>query len=514
MLKPPVPLATLAATLVLAAACGPSVKPGASSFDVGVNGLSFANYTNRGVTNLTATELRRLFGDRVCAASAAGGCTLTPAASKWMRHANEVMNGGHCLGISHFALALFSGRLDASAFGGTGAHELSKSNELVQREIAYWMAMQFTSPANQRARQAAPTPTQALAQLVDGWARGEFSTVAFYRQGGGGHAVTPIAVTVGPAQTAALAIYDNNYPGTVRSIAFDLARDSWSFQASTRPDAPNSDYGGDAKSGNLMLIPLADALGPQTCGFCGDHDPAEATAGERLISSIGEDDVLIDDGAGHTIGTRGTELVHRFPGAHAHAPFSDLFGEDTEPRYTVPGGSELAITLHGAHRGAASPSELSVVGPGYTLAVEGIVLDPGQRDRLTVSADGETVTYRGAAGETPTVHSGFSTPGHDYGLSVHVDAGGDGAEFTIDRTALGVKVHFKDVGATRFGLTITRVHDSVDETFTHDGAALAGDATLHFDLGQWPGQGQPLAVAIDLGSDGSIDERVQLADQR
>src|SRR5438445_943674 len=36
------------------------------------------------VTNLTADELRRMFGDEVCANLVGGTCTLTPPAKQWL----------------------------------------------------------------------------------------------------------------------------------------------------------------------------------------------------------------------------------------------------------------------------------------------------------------------------------------------------------------------------------------------------------------------------------------------
>src|SRR5205807_5224271 len=88
-------LATLLATvtvLLLAAAGAASAKIVADSgFRPAVNGFSFENYT-RGHADLSANELRRLFGRSVCAfTTRSGGCVLAPPAQLWMEEQNRGM---------------------------------------------------------------------------------------------------------------------------------------------------------------------------------------------------------------------------------------------------------------------------------------------------------------------------------------------------------------------------------------------------------------------------------------
>src|SRR5947209_490467 len=66
-------------------------------FRPNVNGFPFENYGNEvaGLTNLTADDVRTIFGDAVCANIHGGKCTLTPEAEEWMAAKNQGMNGGH-----------------------------------------------------------------------------------------------------------------------------------------------------------------------------------------------------------------------------------------------------------------------------------------------------------------------------------------------------------------------------------------------------------------------------------
>lgn len=56
------------------------------------NGFNFSNYGGEEpVTNLTPVEIRRMFGDKVCARLEGEECTLTPPAQQWMEQANTDM---------------------------------------------------------------------------------------------------------------------------------------------------------------------------------------------------------------------------------------------------------------------------------------------------------------------------------------------------------------------------------------------------------------------------------------
>src|SRR5215213_2814634 len=65
-----------------------------------VNGFGFPNYGGQGETNLTPSDLQRMFGDTVCASIEGGQCALTPPGNQWLQQINTAMNGGHCEGMA------------------------------------------------------------------------------------------------------------------------------------------------------------------------------------------------------------------------------------------------------------------------------------------------------------------------------------------------------------------------------------------------------------------------------
>src|ERR1041385_1086825 len=75
-------------------------------------GFSFENYGDEiSVTNLTADDLRRLFGDEVCDRFNNGKCILSPSAKEWMSDVNKGMAGGHCEGLAALSLLMYLGKV-------------------------------------------------------------------------------------------------------------------------------------------------------------------------------------------------------------------------------------------------------------------------------------------------------------------------------------------------------------------------------------------------------------------
>lgn len=86
--------------------------PNDSRFRPNPNGFKFENYgKDKPYENLTAVELRRMFGDKACGSLAGGTCTLTPAAKKWMESENKGMDGGRCEGFAIVSQLIYMGRL-------------------------------------------------------------------------------------------------------------------------------------------------------------------------------------------------------------------------------------------------------------------------------------------------------------------------------------------------------------------------------------------------------------------
>ena len=59
-----------------------------------------------------------MFGDKVCASTAGGKCTLTYPAERWMNQAVSAMKLGHCEGIAVLSSLMYYNQTSPSLFGG------------------------------------------------------------------------------------------------------------------------------------------------------------------------------------------------------------------------------------------------------------------------------------------------------------------------------------------------------------------------------------------------------------
>ena len=105
------------------------------------NGFSFENYgSESSVQYLTAVEVRRLFGDQVCATLAGGRCVLTPPGQQWMEQVNGDMAGGHCEGMAVLSLLMYTDQVTETLFGGRNAADLAFNNAALPQRDANWWA--------------------------------------------------------------------------------------------------------------------------------------------------------------------------------------------------------------------------------------------------------------------------------------------------------------------------------------------------------------------------------------
>lgn len=514
-----------------AAAPAPDAAPSASNgpadlgFRPDLNGFKFENYVNDGVVNLTAAEVRRFFGDVACAAILDGVCTLTPAAESWMDEANKGMGGGHCEGIAVATLLMYQKKIDVAAFGGGLASELEKDgNVKLQREIAYWFATQGLEPTVS-AESKDLSPKQIVARLAEALKTGSESyTLGIYKPGySEGHAMTPYAIEERGEGKLALMVYDNNYPGMAREVLVDVAADSWSYSASTNPDEPASLYAGDAGTKTLTLTAMSARFLPQLCPFCGEVEAdgktikgaAKGVTGCE-IHVDGDALLLVTDAQGRRLGEVDGKLVSEIPGARlVPVKSGDLWKSDESPVYRLPTGSPLTVTLAGRSLKAASEADVTLIAPAWTMAVDGVMVDPGQADTILFSAGLDEITYRTHGSETPVLSIGVSTATADWVFFVKAGGDADGHEvqlaLDVAKGELRVTVSSAGSGAT-YAVEVVRIDDKGEQTFTHEGANDVDGGVVHIAYGAWTGQGDGIAFGIDQTGDGTIDETIDQAD--
>jgi hypothetical protein len=507
-----------------------ATKP-VSDFKPATSGFKFQNYGNEGgVTNLTAVELRRMFGDQVCASIEGDTCTLTPVAAQWLEGSNKSMGGGHCEGFAALSLLMERGQIDPKLFGAATVPELElKGNEKLQREIAYWFVTQGVPPMAM-AEDKTLTPVQVVEKLeasLKGGVEAETYTLGIYAPGYKmGHATTPYAVVDKGNDVVWIMHYDNNYPNEEKSIVVDKKANTWSYTTAADPAAGEHAYKGDAETKTLTIAPTSVRTGPLLCHFCGSVDGGGADKGAkgsaaavemREISLEGNADLLITDEAGKRLGYADGKFVNEIAGAAFAADKSGDEAAEDEPSYYVPTGKALKVTLDGSALKKVSESELHLFGRGYSLGVEGVSLDPGQKDEIDFSADGKLISYTTKSAETPTLVVAIDTATADYEFEVQVsgETGGQTVELAIDlaKGTFGVKVKGGAGAKPTLSVKLSRWGEKgAAQVFHHKGVAIGADQSVSFGYAAWKGDKNPLHVAV-ADAKGAVVSEVEEADE-
>jgi hypothetical protein len=505
-----------------------------SGFRPDANGFAFANYGNVGpptsITNLTPADMRRAFGDAVCANMAGGNCNLTPPAQQWMDGENSGMAGGHCYGFSVASSSLFKSNPPPSQFGANTTPSLDPNNQDLQREVAFGMAAQ--SFPNVRAAEIHGTPSEILDKTMAAlnaekdpnqkvvYSLGIYRRTAPYA----GHAVTPYAVEDKGNGQFAILIYDNNYPKTTQAIMVDRNANSWSYNGSPNPSEAAGQYDGDAttlapngKPGTLELDP-ADLSAQQPCPFCnqsGAGAPGAPTTGtlgatggatynEIYLESNSPADrghLLLTDDQGRRTGYVNGQFLSEIPGVVVDATLADQdWLAEEEPSYVVPTGQKVNLTIDGTTLKHPDTENATVVGPGTNVAVDDIKLAPGQKDTLVLSTNGEGVSYKSGGNEIPNIQLGVDGDSGDYSFSVKGADLGNGGQVNAAVDNAGGKLTFDTEGASHgstYSLTVNRQDAQGEQTFKHDGVSLAPGDHASLDYGAFRADGQSVNLVVD-----------------
>ncbi len=498
-------------------------RPGESPFAPSTQGFKFQNYGNEsGIENLTATEIKRMFGASACAKEDGDTCILTPPADQWMQEINKGMNGGHCEGLATMALLFELKKLDPADFGAPTAYELPiDGNKKLQHEVAYWFSTQFIAPMS-NAEIRSMSPNQVVDALVDAFNTGKESyTLGIYMpDGSGGHATTPYAVVQKSDTETWIMHYDNNFPGEERHIDVDRKANTWKYFTASDPKEPGSVYEGTADTHTLTLAPTSVRVSKLTCPFCGDVDSAKddevRNKGSRQIILDGDANLLISDETGKRIGFVDGKLVNEIAGASAIEPKVGGRRADSEPVYELPGEHKLKVTLDGSTLKKKEPSDVTLIAQGYTLGVYGVDLDPGDKDTIEFSSDWKEVSYSTDQAETPDLEVGISTSAADYEFNINAsgETGGQRIDVSIDvkTGTLSVEAKAKDGNAT-YEIEIRRIGENGVELFKHKGVASGAKDRLVFRYADWKGNGQSMKVGVDHGDDGTIDAEQDVGDE-
>jgi hypothetical protein len=515
-----------------------------NGFEPKIDGFSFENYgrdVQYGSDGLTIAEMQRMFGEKVCAGKEGGECILTPPAERWMDQNNGP--SGHCQGMAVLSALLYYGEENSSDFGADDAYELSiEDNKPLQHEIAYWAAMPASSD-----KDVDQSPSAVLDNLTNTLKKGlnasEWWTLGVYRPDeSGGHAVTPFGVEdLGDGQFKIL-VYDNNWPGETRYVEVDRDDNTWQYDAAIDPDEPIETYSGNASLHNLILAATSPLLERQRCDFCDEGDnesltdesasKAEVKQGLRQKNAEitrylqiwldGNASLLITDVLGRRIGrVEAKKFVNEIPGAKIEHPM-DVGAKAPEkyrqPIYYIPASLNFTIKVDGAWLNGQGQDEeyVTMIGPGYDLVVEGLLLDPGEHDYIDVATVGKEdyrLTYRTNYTDSPDLIIGKDTEPASYEFMARGDKvepeGNFSVELDMNRGMFIINPRGNSE-ADQFELLMHRIDDYGEQFFGAKNISLNSTDMVFLNFLDWEEDGQKMYLTIDHGNTGIPSERVEM----
>ena len=513
------------------------------------DGLPFQNYgaqliaTGDTATNLTPDDVRKIFGDAVCVDVSTGTCSMTPEAQAWLDKQNKDVLGGHCYGFSAEAQLLWQQKQASTDYGAPAVQGLTiQGNTLLQRQLAVQWAAQLFPSTNAGA--FGGTPNDVLNKLKSALVPNPsetFTVLIFKPDFSGGHAVTPYAIEDAGGGIMNLLIWDNNFPGVTRKIAFDTNANKWSYTASTNPSEASELYAGDASTQSIFLKPTSPGQGVQPCPFCGKV-PAQgsgtaASAGSGGVgvalaalktqatdpnamdeiyldgSDGNHGQILITDEAGKQTGYLDGKFVNDIPGAQIQQNTSSAtWMEPAKPDYFVPDGHTYTITIDGSKLTGPDDTSVGIIGPSFEVAVDSIQLAPGDKDTLVAAPFATKVSYKASRTETPTIELAVSDDAADYTFDVHGVSDQPGSTVTLGLPEEGGNFNLDAAGTqgtSTLDLTMLREDDKGSTTFGHKGIALNGGDTAQLQFGSWS-NGSPMPFVTTHDGQATTE---QLTDQ-
>jgi len=222
-------------------------------------GFSFENWGGPVEADaVTVEHAVAMFGvEATCARDDADGCVPYPAVTQWIESMNSGMEGGRCEGMAVLSQAINDGYMSVADLQDAAAvtADLERDAPAVAANISYWWATQsLPSIADFNESTRSMSPVEIARDVARALREREGVTLGIYFEGGG-HAVTPIAVTWDGEATIDILVYDNNYPGAINRVAIDTTSETWSYAgAALNPDEVSDGWSGSTGTMDYTLM--------------------------------------------------------------------------------------------------------------------------------------------------------------------------------------------------------------------------------------------------------------------
>ena len=526
------------------------------AFDVATDGYGFQNYGNdpprNSADDLGVLDVFELFGPVACkSGTTAATCVLTGPAKTWLQAAIANMSGGHCDGLAATSVRLFEGLPFRGTAGTPATFEpgAATTNQLTlsqpeENYIARYFQTQSLSPTFEAAEYLDPNAMVARLTTDFNAVPSVPYTMGFYQPGfKDGHSVTPIGVERVSDAESRILIYDNNFPNQRQYITVDTLANSWRYVTASDPRAPATVYAGDASTGTLELNPAAARELPPGQYFQAPFAPAatDASALQKGSTGVAAAEAPLDDDPTLTVKYAGegsmliTDDQGRASGDDPDGSVRDEIPGDTldyntggldrpiPPVVTIPvdlsnDDVDYTVSLRGVTDQDSTMGSLSISGPGYTIGVNDVDLQPGEVFDFSFRPNGTNIAYTSSEPSTiaPAIFIAYDP----------VDEGDASLVFTLSNVIIdnGERVFldldpalqlvaFEDTSALGQAADVDMemiFPDGSSDLFSQPIDLDEGNTTAFVDFGAWDGLKDPAVFIDDVLQNPGANHRLTL----
>jgi hypothetical protein len=185
-------------------------------------------------------------------------------------------------------------------------------------------------------------------------------------------------------------------------------------------------------------------------------------------------------------------------------------------RFTIPAEVNVTVTIDGSSLDADSETDLVLIGPGFTIGVEEIILEPGQVDRVQFFPGDQMIVYETDTDESPFIVVGSKTrtaPITTLKFRAWIcKAAAKSPSGSIPKPATCSSAPKNS--KTKAILPSTCCASLMnDEEFYAEGILLRAGATIYVNYAEWTdANSEGLYIDVDLDGDGEIDDVYDIYD--
>jgi hypothetical protein len=498
-------------------------QPALGNFALNRDAYSFENPAGTPITGLT---LQSLLGDDCFCKWKDGVCQRSRSANRIYDFLEDTWGHGRCRGMSVTALRFFQGDDSPANYqpAVSTTYQLTPTREVLDN-IQLYHYTQYFEPASKWTDLYRDNnlPHEIVADLA--WRLERYLYQEPYAMSlqwedpvtgdKAGHSIIPYKVDMEDTDKYRIWVYDSNWPDsgpcaacatTNRHVNVNAATDYWSYNMGCTVAGCGrvNLWHGDADTESMSMVPLdQDTTLPVDC--------PGANWWTRLWDWVqGDARLLVTDSLGRRLGYVDNQEVDEIPDGYLVVPMT---GGGLEPIYNLPASDDYSILIDGQTLTETQSNSVTQFGPGYAAWVDEMLLSPTSRDQLTIATDGSQLVYQPNEARRVTLGQTADDGPNSYEINfrgVNVAAGlrtglrHDAAErtFALNNSA--------GAGGS-YDLALFRVGSEGEQQFYHAGVPISAGDTHLVDYDGWGGE--LLMVQIDEGSNGTVDDTLELANE-